>query len=430
MNVSGNGTTTQHGHNIRFQRNHAARAGVFLLTLLAWFAVAACASPPPQPEDDAPPDTPQQAPTLADFWDGRAQFVVDVVDTGLPMGESDTVMLADGRLWSYVHASWQSAEIVDQCGDPVEFPGCVVLLESTDQGRSFTPYAPAEAAENAAPLQCLMPCRRCPCDSRVDHIDQQQYPRVVTDGADGAADRARAWWMVYEYRGSNFLRTGTDGLNWSTPRELPLTGIWQTWLRPCRPEEAIGAHPHAPQEYDCLVGGPPGLWLEQSRGGGAELYVFVAQGQNPSSMGCYRGAAGGPAAAMRKCHNNPLFTGAPSYGPADLSGPEANPFFDFRTISSADLIEEDGRYYMFFEGVRGPGPGDAGDTQFVVGLARTTTKAIDGPWELFAGNPILVDLPGNVGVGHADVLVIDGETVLFTSLDGTQRSRLVLRWLE
>ena len=66
--------------------------------------------------------------------------------------------------------------------------------------------------------------------------------------------------------------------------------------------------------------------------------------------------------------------------------------------------------------------------QFALGLARAATKAIDGPWEVYPGNPILVDMPGNVGVGHADVVVIDGETVLFTSLDGAQRSRLVLRW--
>ncbi|MBC8254186.1 MAG: hypothetical protein H8E35_09155, partial [Ardenticatenia bacterium] len=44
-------------------------------------------------------------PTLADFWEGRARFVVEVTDTGLPMGESDTVVRADDELWTYVHAS-------------------------------------------------------------------------------------------------------------------------------------------------------------------------------------------------------------------------------------------------------------------------------------------------------------------------------------
>ena len=415
-------TSSRRLHPTIVQRLLILLAGALLLT--------ACAAP----DAPLPPvtPTPDRHPTLADFWDGGAEFVVDVADTRLPMGESDTVVLDDGRLRSYVHASAQSAGIVDQCGDPVPFPGCVVLLESTDQGRSFAPWPattdtrdqPNDAA--TSPQQCLMPCARCPCDSTRDHIDQQQYPRVVRSEAAGSD--AAAWWMVYEYRGGNIMRTGTDGVTWSTPAEVPLTGIWQTWLRPCRPEEAIGAHPHAPQAYDCLVGGPPGIWYDADQGHGAEIYVFVALGQNPSSMGCYRGPANGPATTLRKCAHNPLFTGAAVYGPPAATGPATNPYFDFRTISSADLIAEDGRYYMFFEGVRGPGPGDAGDTQFALGLARTTTRAIDGPWELYTGNPILVDMPGNVGVGHADVVVIDGETVLFTSLDGEQRSRLVLRW--
>ncbi|MCB0157692.1 MAG: hypothetical protein KDD83_06145 [Caldilineaceae bacterium] len=407
------------------------RAQILPILLAGAFFLTACAARD-VPMPVATP-TPDRHPTLADFWDGRAEFVVDVVDTGLPMGESDTVVMDDGRLRSYVHASAQSAGVVDQCGDPVPFPGCVVLLESTDQGRSFVPWAAATTAtagqtDNAAAAaqQCLMPCARCPCDSTRDHIDQQQYPRVVRNEAAGAD--AATWWMVYEYRGGNFMRTGTDGVHWSTPAEVPLTGIWQTWLRPCRPEEAIGVHPHAPAAYDCLVGGPPGLWVDAEHGPGREIYVFVALGQNPSSMGCYRGPAGGPASALRKCTHNPLFTGIADYGPPDATGPATNPYFDFRTISSADLIAEEGRYYMFFEGVRGPGPGDAGDTQFALGLARAATKAIDGPWEVYPGNPILVDMPGNVGVGHADVVVIDGETVLFTSLDGAQRSRLVLRW--
>ncbi len=83
---------------------------------------------------------------------------------------------------------------------------------------------------------------------------------------------------------------------------------------------------------------------------------------------------------------------------------------------------------MFYEGVRGPEAGAAGDTQFALGLARSATDKIDGPWETFAGNPILLDVPGNIGVGHADVVVDGGETVLYTSLDGETRSRLVLRW--
>jgi hypothetical protein len=40
----------------------------------------------------------------------------------------------------------------------------------------------------------------------------------------------------------------------------------------------------------------------------------------------------------------------------------------------------------------------------------------------------LVDLPGNIGLGHADLVVLDGQTLLYTSLDGVTRSRLALVW--
>jgi hypothetical protein len=112
-------------------------------------------------------------PTLADFWDGRARFVVEVADTGLPMGESDTIVMRNGELWSYLHASRRSAGVVDRCGSPVEFPGCTVLYRSVDGGYSFQ--------HDETPV-CLFGCQDCPCNSERDHIDQQQYPRVAYNG--------------------------------------------------------------------------------------------------------------------------------------------------------------------------------------------------------------------------------------------------------
>ena len=360
-----------------------------------------------------------QFPTLDDFWNGDAEFQVDAADTGLPMGESDTVVLSDGRYRAYVHASDRSLGVVDSCGAPVEFPGCLVAFESANQGRSFEPVH-----DETGQVTCMIPCRTCPCDSRRDHVDQQQYPRVIQYMA-GDASESTAWLLVYEYRGSVFLRSSDDGLGWSDAAQVPQTGTWRTWLMPCRSEESIGPHPYAASEFDCLVGGPPGLAMEDD-GGLSRLFVFVGLGQNPGSMGCYRGLLGTQAALLRKCENNPLFTGASTYG--EGSGAAASEFFDFRTISSADVIQVSNRYYMFYEGVRGPDEGAAGDTQFALGLARSLTREIDGPWETYAHNPILVDLPGNVGVGHADVVVDHGETILFTSLDGESRSRLTLRW--
>jgi hypothetical protein len=145
-------------------------------------------------------------------------------------------------------------------------------------------------------------------------------------------------------------------------------------------------------------------------------------------MGCYVGAVTTPAEQFVRCQHNPLFVGAADYGPLETKSAEANPYFDFRTISSAEVQQVGARFYMLYEGVRGPGPGDAGDTQFGLGLARSLTDQIDSPWEKYPGNPILVDLPGNVGLGHADLIVLHGQTVLFTSLDGVTRSKLNLVW--
>jgi hypothetical protein len=340
------------------------------------------------------------------LWDGRAQFVIEVTDTGLPMGESDTIVMSNGELWSYLHASQRSAGTVDRCGNPVEFPGCTVIYRSQDGGDTF---------QHDSPPVCQFECRQCPCDSARDHIDQQQYPRVAYNGA--------LQIMAYEYRGRVMLRRSSNGLAWSAPEELPAAGVWQVCPRNYRPEEHIGEHPYTPYNYACLVGGPPGVYVEGNR-----LYVFVGLGQNPGSMGCYYGAADAPARALCKCKHNPLFTGASDYGPLEEKGSQTNPYFDFRMISSAEVQKVGERYYMLYEGVRGPGPGDPGDTQFGLGLARSVSGQIDGPWEKFPGNPILLDQPGNIGVGHADLIVFDGRTLLYTSLNGVTRSRLALVW--
>lgn len=344
-------------------------------------------------------------PTLADFWEGQARFVLEVEDTGLPMGESETILMSNGELWSYVHASAQSAGVVDSCGAPVPFPGCLVLYRSWDGGYAFALDRPI----------CQIECQSCPCTSEDDHIDQQQYPRVAWDGAQLN--------LVYEYRARIMLTESADGYHWTPVGEIPATGIWHNWYRRCSGAERIGPHPHTPYDYECLVGGPPGIHID-----GDMLYVFVGLGQNPGAMGCYKAPVGSARQLFRKCEANPLFVGVDEYGPTDALGPETNPYFDFRTISSADVQRIGDRFYMLYEGVRGPGPGDGGDTQFALGLARSRTDQIDGPWETFSANPILVDMPGNVGLGHADLLVLDGRTILYTSLDGRVRSRLGLVW--
>lgn len=343
-------------------------------------------------------------PTLEDFWEGRARFVQDIENTGLPMGESDTLVRHDGELWSYVHASSGSGTL-DSCGEPVTFPGCVVIYKSLDGGRSF----------RQAGKQCLIPCRSCPCTQSDDHIDQQQYPRLSFS--------QNTVLMAYEHGAQVFLRRSSDGVVWSAPTQLPYTGVRMQSHRPCAEGEAIGPHPFAQHTADCLSGGPPGLIVE-----GNQSTVFVGRGQNPGSMACYTGRVNADAKTYRACRTPAIFQGATSYGPTDSTGVSANAFFDFRTISSADVIRVGERYYMLYEGVRGPGPNTQGDTQFGLGLARSSGMQLDGAWERFPGNPLLVNLPGNIGLGHADIVVLKGQTFVYTSLDGWVRGRLALVW--
>jgi hypothetical protein len=378
--------------------------------------MATPAAPPPL-LDAAPalvvqPPPAAGQPTLADFWAGRARFEVDVASTGLPMGESDTVAMSNGELWSFVHASDRSAGVVDSCGAAVEFPGCLVIYRSTDGGVTFT--------LPGSPPVCQIPCRQCPCPEE-EHVRQQQYPRVFFDGD--------LLTLVYEYLGRVMLRRSPDTATWTPAEHIADTTIWHLWFRDCVAAERIGRHPFAPFDYECLAGGPPGLHIE-----GDTIYVFTALGQNPSAMGCFYAAVDASGPEFRRCAHNPLFVGAASYGPEDATDAAANAHFDFRTISSAEVVKvgegEAARYYMLYEGVRGPGPGDPGDTQFGLGLARSLTQQLDGPWEKFPGNPLLVDLPGNIGLGHADLVVIDGRTYLYTALDGVTRSRLTLQWVD
>ena len=349
-------------------------------------------------------------PTLAHFWEGWAEFELDIINTGLPMGESETIVMSNGEMWSYLHASNQSEGVVDQCGDPVPFPGCVIIYKSYDGGYTFH--------SDASPI-CQFKCNRCPCRSDRDHIDQQQYPRVFFDG--------QRLTMFYEYRAATIMRHSWDGLNWSEPDRVLRTGIWTEDLRPCAPAERIKEHPFTFEDVECLAGGPPGIYIEDNR-----TYLFVAVGQNPSGMGCYVTNSNSPGYSFSPCKHYQLFSGSWVYGPPHEKGPHTNEYFDFRTISSAEVQKigsgEKARYYMFYEGVRGPGEFDDGDSQFGLGLARSLTNRIDGPWEKYPDNPILIDLPGNIGLGHADLVIYKGQTLLYTSLEGVHRSRLSLIW--
>ncbi len=347
-------------------------------------------------------------PTLEDFWEGRAEWVIDIEDVGLPIGESDTVYLGDGVYRSYLHASYESAGVIDQCGEEVEFPGCMTLWESTDGGESFSLTTPV----------CLMPCQSCPCDDTRDHITAQQYPRVFyTDDL---------VYLSYEWHAQTILRASPDGLSWSDWSYLRTPGgTWPSSYSPCSDIERIGPHPNIRGEvHDCLVGAPPGLYVE-----GDTLYVFVGAGSAPAHMRCYKGNRYAELSTLRLCDHDPLFSGATEYGPVDVFGADANAYFDFRYISSADVLRVGDHYYMAYEGVRGPDVLERGmDTQFGLGFARSVGPEIDGPWEKYPHNPVIMDMTFNFGIGHADLLVVDGITYMYTATSEDTRGRYILQW--
>jgi len=331
--------------------------------------------------------------------------VIDEYDVGLPVGESDTIYRGGTEFWAYLHASYKSAGVVDQCGDPAPFPGCVTLWKSYDGGRHFVLENPV----------CLFSCKTCPCGP-TDHTHQQQYPRVFFD-----ADRA---YMVYEWGAGTLLRTSADGITWSAELGVSGTGQFHSSDRPCTDAESIGEHPNIwnEAEYgDCLVGAPPGITIE-----GDMLYVFVGLGRDPGHMGCYVGNKYAGAAGLRKCASNPLFGAEAGYGPPDALGAAANPYFEFRTISSADVVRLGDHYYMAYEGVRGPSDPTVVDNQFALGFARSAGPAIDGAWEKYPGNPVIMDVVNNWGIGHADIVLFGPATYLYSATAETTRGRYVL----
>lgn len=278
---------------------------------------------------------------------------------------------------------------------------------SNDGGQSFALETPV----------CLMTCQQCPCDDVQDHITAQQYPRVA-QAEDGT------WYVAYEWHAQTIVRRSADGLNWSEWDYLTIPGgVWPREVHPCREMEDIGAHPNIRGEGDvCLIGGPPGIYVE-----GDMLYVFVMAGSAPSHLRCYKGSRHGDLGELQLCDTDPLFGGAREYGPVDEFGADANAYFDFRYVSSTDVLKVGDIYYMAYEGIRGPGELEFGrDNQFGLGFARAST--IDSVWEVYPGNPVILDLADNWGIGHADFLVLDDVTYLYTATSQTTRGRYRLAW--
>jgi len=100
-------------------------------------------------------------------------------------------------------------------------------------------------------------------------------------------------------------------------------------------------------------------------------------------------------------------------------------------VSSAEVLHVGDHYYMAYEGVRGPDVLERGmDTQFGLGFARSVGDEIDGAWEKYAGNPVIMDMTFNFGIGHADIVLVDGKTYLYTATTQDIRGRYILEWTD
>jgi hypothetical protein len=201
-------------------------------------------------------------------------------------------------------------------------------------------------------------------------------------------------------------------------------GVFPRSYAPCEAIEAIGEHPNIRGEGDvCIIGGPPGIFVE-----GDMLYVFVMAGSAPSHMRCYKGNRHSDLGELQRCDTDPLFGGARDYGEINVFRDDANPYFDFRYISSAEVIKDGDFYYMAYEGIRGPSVLELGrDNQFGLGFARA--EVIDSTWEVYPDNPVIMNLGDNWGIGHADIVIIDGVTYLYSATSQSKRGRYRLDWI-
>ena len=164
---------------------------------------------------------------------------------------------------------------------------------------------------------------------------------------------------------------------------------------------------------------PPGIFIS-----GYRLFEFVGLGQNPGHLGCFWSWLS-EVQDFFPCSANPLISGSPIYGPLDALGAAANPYFDFRFITSADVIRDGDYYYLSYEGIRGPSSPAAGrDNQFALGFARS--MVISGQWEKYVGDPALQGVIDNWGIGHADLIVLNGVTYMYTGVPGNTRGRYKL----
>jgi hypothetical protein len=181
----------------------------------------------------------------------------------------------------------------------------------------------------------------------------------------------------------------------------------------------IGPHPSIPAQYNCMAGGPPGILIS-----GYRLFEFVGLGQDPGHLGCFWSWLS-DVHNFFPCSANPLLSGASTYGPLDALWAAADPYFDFRFITSADVLRDGDYYYLTYEGIRGPSSPAAGrDNQFALGFARS--MVVSGQWEKYAGNPALQGVIDNWGIGHADLIVLNGVTTMYTGVPGNTRGRYIL----
>ncbi|MEK6536510.1 MAG: hypothetical protein AABZ63_03385, partial [Actinomycetota bacterium] len=218
---------------------------------------------------------------------------------------------------------------------------------------------------------------------------QQQYPSVT---------RHRGLLVVaYEVGAGHFWRVSRDGIHWSERRMVPDTGN-------CRKGQCgSGAKPWEERHVGCdndsaddgwyMRGSVPGLYSD-----GTRIYDFYGAGTYPASMGVLYGDS-----PERVSVFGPLFTAPYNRELCGRNLADAPGQFMAKYITSANVIKNNGRYYMTFEGQRRAG-------EWGLGLARAR-EGILSSWEV---HPMtLGPLGPYVGVGHASFYSRGGVLYLY-----------------
>ena len=312
----------------------------------------------------------QAAPTLTDFWNGKAEWVKDAEGIGANFGFHFISIIPEKReLWAYYINNYTSAEgkFKMTIGRARGLDG----LNWTNDGRVLDVSHAASGASGTTHLW----------DDRLT-----SFPSVWKDGG--------TWYRVYEGAGENEgsspgdigLATSSDGSNFVKHPDNPI-------LR------------HNPTGWERANIGTPSLYKEKG------IWYLFYHGYDGNV--CQIGVASGPSLTnLTRSASNPILPVA--------SNPEA---WDSGTTGKRSSIAKEGPYYYFaFEGSTLP---PFAQSKWSSSLARSTN--LTAGWTKFPGKQMITQTPGGMGYDGPELLRLNGTCYLYVrtpASNQTERFRL------